>query len=251
MDLKLKGRVAVITGASKGIGAAIAKTMAAEGASVVVNFAESREGAARVVTEIVSNGGKAIAIQGDVSKIVDIKRIFEESKSNFGAIDILVNNAGVGKFGPAESVLEEEFHRQFNTNVLGTVLAIQEALKHFPETGGSIINISSVASQNPGPYTGVYAASKAAIEALTLAYAKEFATRKIRVNTIAPGSTETEGARALINVMGKELENAMIAATPMGRFGTPEEIASVVVFLASDAAKWVTGERIKVSGGLN
>lgn len=251
MDLKLNGKVAVITGASKGIGAAIAKTMAAEGASVVINFAESRDSAERIVAGITKEGGKAIAVKGDVSKSADIKRIFEEAENAFGPINILVNNAGIAKFGPVEYASETDFHSQFNVNVLGTILATQEALKYFPSTGGSILNIGSVASQNPGPYAGIYAASKAATDALTISYAKEFAARNIRVNTIAPGSTETEGARTLIDLMGPDTEKAMIDATPFGRFGRPEEIATVAVFICSDAAAWVTGERIKVSGGLS
>lgn len=173
-----------------------------------------------------------------------------ETIKHFGSLDILINNAGVAKFGPVESVTEDDFNYLFNVNVLGMIFATQEALKHFPESGGSIINISSVAGQNPGAYASTYGATKAAVDALTISYAKEFAQRKIRVNTVAPGFTETEGAHSL-GIFGTEMEKTMIAATPLGRFGQPDDIASVVAFLASDDAAWLTGERIRASGGLN
>lgn len=245
---QLTGKVAIVTGASKGIGAGIAKGLGAAGAAVVVNYSSSKEGADRVVAEITGKGGKAIAVQGDMSKAADVRRLFEETKQAFGSLDVLVNNAGVFKFEPIEAVTENEFHREFNTNVLGPILTIQEALKHFGPQGGSVINISSIASVNPTPMSLVYAATKSAVDSITGVLARELGPRKIRVNTIAPGGVETEGMHR-IGIIGSDLEKQTVAQTPLGRFGQPEDIARVAVFLASEDAGWVTGERITVSGG--
>lgn len=245
---ELEGKVAIVTGASKGIGAAIAKGLGAAGAAVVVNYASSREGADRVVAEITGKGGRAIAVQGDVAKAADVRRLFEETQRAFGALDVLVNNAGVYQLEPIESVVEEAFHRQFNTNVLGPILAIQEAVKHFGPKGGSVINISSVASTAAPPNSVVYSATKGALDTVTRVLATELGPRRIRVNTIAPGGVETEGVHAA-GLMGSDFEKQLVAGTPLGRFGQPEDIAGVAVFLASDAAGWVTGERIGASGG--
>lgn len=243
----LKGKVAIITGASKGIGAGIAKRFAAAGADVVVNYATSKEGADAVVKQITDEGGSALAVQGDVGNAADVKRLFEETKTAFGKLDILVNNAGTFKFEPLEAVTEEIFHWQFNTNVLGPILTIRESVKYFDKEGGSIINISSIASVNPVLNSVVYAASKSAVDALTYALAKELGPKKIRVNAIAPGGVETEGIH-LAGIMDGP-DKVMAAATPLGRFGQPDDIARVAVFLASEDASWVTGERITVSGG--
>jgi 3-oxoacyl-[acyl-carrier protein] reductase len=247
---KLAGKVAVVTGASKGIGAGIAKGMAAEGASVVVNYSSSKEGADRVVQEITREGGKAIAVQGDMSKSADVKRLFTEAKKAFGSVNILVNNAGVYQFDPLENVTEEEFHREFNTNVLGPILTTQESVKQFGPEGGSIINISSVASSNPPAMGLVYAATKSAVDSLARSLAMELGPRKIRVNTIAPGGVETEGVHQA-GIIGSDFEKQMVSNTPLGRLGQPEDIARVAVFLASDDSEWVTGERLTVSGGLH
>lgn len=249
MNKILEGKVVIVTGASKGIGAGIAKSMGAAGAKVVVNYASSQAGADRVVSEIVAEGGHAIAVQGSVAIAEDVKRLFETAKNTYGSIDIVVNNAGVFKFGPIEATSEEEFHMMFNTNVLGPILTTQQALNYFPETGGNIINISSGASVNPGPYTSLYGATKSAVDALTKAFSKELAARKIRVNTVAPGATETEGAHSA-GFFGGDAEKQVVSLTPLGRIGQPEDVAKVVVFLASDAADWVTGDRINASGGL-
>lgn len=246
---KLTGKVAVVTGASKGIGAGIAKSLGAEGAAVVVNYASSKKGAERVVKEIASKGGKAIAVQADMSKADDVQRLFTETKKAFGQIDVLVNNAGVYHFEPLESVQENEFHRQFNTNVLGPILATQEALKHFRPEGGSVINISSVASANPPALSVVYSATKGALDVVTRVLAKELAAKKIRVNSINPGGTETEGLISA-GVKGSDFERDMISRTPLGRLGQPEDIAKVAVFLASTDSSWLTGEVIFASGGL-
>lgn len=245
---KLAGKVAIVTGASKGIGAGVAKGLGAAGAAVVVNYASSKEGADRVVAEITGKGGKAIAVQGDVSKAADVKRLFAETKKAFGPPDVLVNNAGVFEFEPLEAVTEAEFHREFNTNVLGPILTIQEAVKHFGAEGGSVINISSVASANPVANSAVYAATKGAVDSITRGLAKELGPRKIRVNAIAPGGVETEGTHR-IGVIGSDFEKQIVAETPLGRFGQPEDIARVAVFLASDDSGWLTGERITASGG--
>jgi 3-oxoacyl-[acyl-carrier protein] reductase len=246
---RLRGKVAIVTGASKGIGAGIAKALGAEGAAVVVNYASSKEGADRVVDTITSSGGTAIAVQGDVSQAADVRRLFEEAHERFGDIDVLVNNAAVFQFDPLEAVSEAEFHRQFNTNVLGPVLMTQEALKHFGPDGGSIINISSVASTKPKANSSIYAATKGALDSITAMLARELGDRKIRVNAIAPGGVETEGARAL-GIPESEFGRQIVADTPLGRFGQPDDIARVAVFLASDDAGWLTGERITASGGL-
>jgi 3-oxoacyl-[acyl-carrier protein] reductase len=245
---KLKGKVAVVTGASKGIGASIAKGLGAEGASVVVNYSSDKAGAERVVKEINSNGGKALSVQGDVSKSPDVERIFAEAKKIYGKVDVLVNNAGVFQFDPIEAVTEDEFHREFNTNVLGPILAIRESVKHFGADGGSVINISSVASVASMPSSVVYAATKSALDSVTRVLASELGPRKIRVNSIAPGGVDTEGARR-IGVVGSDMEKYMVSQTPLGRFGQPEDIARVAVFLASDDSSWLTGERITASGG--
>jgi 3-oxoacyl-[acyl-carrier protein] reductase len=221
---KLAGKVAVVTGASKGIGADIAQHLAAEGARVVVNYASSREGADRVVDQITKRGGQAIAVQGDVGKRTDIERLFAATKKAFGHLDILVNNAGVYSFTPIEAVREDEFHRQFNTNVLGLILTTQEALKHFGSEGGSVINISSVASSATPPASVVYTATKGAVDAITRVLAKELGPKKIRVNAINPGAVETEGFRAL-GIPGTDFEAQMIAQTPLGRIAQPRDIA--------------------------
>ncbi len=244
----LNGKVAVVTGASKGIGAAIAKSLAAAGAAVVVNYASSKEGGDKVVAEIKRDGGKAIAVQGDVSKAADVRRLFAETTTAFGKLDILVNNAGVYAFQPLEEVSEGEFSRQFGTNVLGPILTTQEALKHFGNSGGSVINVSSLASTLNMPATTVYSATKSALDSVTRVLANELAGRKIRVNTIAPGGVETEGTHTA-GVIGSDLEKQMIAGTPLGRLGQPDDIARVALFLASDDSGWVTGERITAAGG--
>lgn len=249
MSNRLTGKVAVVTGASKGIGAGIAKSLAAAGAAVVVNYASSREGADRVVAEIAANGGKAIAVQGDVSRADDVRRLFAAAKEAFGALDVLVNNAGVFQFAPLEAVTEDEFHREFNTNVLGLLLATQEALKHFGPAGGNVINISSIVSTNPVANSVVYSATKGAVDTITRALATELGERKIRVNAIAPGGVETEGVHTL-GIIGTDFQKEMISRTPLGRFGQPDDIARVAVFLASDDAAWLTGERLTASGGL-
>jgi 3-oxoacyl-[acyl-carrier protein] reductase len=244
----LKGKVAVVTGASKGIGAAIAKALGAAGAAVVVNYASSKTDAAHVVADITAKGGKAITVQGDVAKPADVERLFDETKKAFGRLDVLVNNAGVYKYVPIEQTAAEEFNRQFNTNVLGTLLAIKEAVKHFGPGGGSIINMSSVVSLKPVPTAAIYSATKGAVDALTRALAVELGPRKIRVNAIAPGLVETEGTQGA-GMIGSDFAKTSVANTPLGRIGQPDDIARVVVFLASDDAGWITGERIPASGG--
>ena len=246
---KLNGKVAIVTGASKGIGAAIAKEYAANGASVVVNYSTSKEDADRVVKEIFANDGKAIAVQGSVANASDVKRIFEQTKQAFGKLDILVNNAGIYKFGTIEELTEEEFHRQFNTNVLGTLLTVREAVKYFSKEGGSIINVSSVVSTSPMPGVAIYAATKGAVDTLTIGLARELAGRNIRVNNIAPGGVDTEGAKTL-GMIGSDMEKHIVSQTPLGRIGQPQDIAKVALFLASDDSGWLTGERIQASGGL-
>jgi len=247
---KLTNKVAVVTGASKGIGAAIAKHFAAAGAKVVVNYASSKEGADKVVKEITDDGGTAIAVQADVSKAADVARLFEETNKAFGALDILVNNAVHQGYLPIEQVSEEEFHQHFNVNVLGPVLTIQAALKAFGDKGGNIINISSGASKYPLPGASLYSATKAALDALTIALSKELGAKNVRINSILPGATDTEGAASAGVTAGSEYEKMFIANTPLGRRGQPADIAKAAVFLASDDAAWITGEQISVSGGM-
>jgi 3-oxoacyl-[acyl-carrier protein] reductase len=248
---RLSGKVAIVTGASKGIGAAIAKGLAESGAAVALNYASDKDGADRAVAAIRARGGKAVAIQADMSRAADVKRLFEQTKAALGTPNVLVNNAGTYKFGPVEDISEAEFHRHFDINVLGTILATQEALKYFPRSGGSIVNISSISSENPVPNSALYSATKGAIDTITMALAKELGPRKIRVNTVAPGLVDTEGNRSS-GIVGSSVGDAGVAVTPLGaRFGQPKEIAPVVVFLASDDAAWLTGERISASGGLH
>src|SRR3954470_10382727 len=242
---KLAGKVAVVTGASKGIGADIARQLAAEGASVVVNYASSKEGADRIVDEITKRGGQAIAVRADVASKTDIERLFTAAKKAFGQLDILVNNAGVYEFAPLEAVTEEEFHRLFNTNVLGLILATQEAAKHFGAEGGSVINISSAVTSVTPPTSVVYSGTKGAVDAITRVLAKELAPRKIRVNSINPGGVETEGFHAA-GFSGTDFEKQMVAQTPLGRMGQPGDIAPAAVFLASPDSGWITGETLRV-----
>ena len=246
---KLTNKVAVVTGASKGIGAGIAKALAADGASVVVNYASSKEGADKVVAEIKAKGGKAVAVHGDFSKKEDIGKVFGEVKKTFGRLDTLVNNAGVYAFTPLEQVTDEEFHRIFNLNVLGLLLASKEALKYFGPEGGSIINIGSVVSSLTPPHSSVYTATKGAVDAITQVLAKELGPKNIRVNSINPGMVETEGVHAA-GFIGSDFEKNTIAQTPLGRLGQPEDIATIAAFLASDDSKWLTGELVKAGGGL-
>jgi 3-oxoacyl-[acyl-carrier protein] reductase len=244
---ELTGKVAIVTGASKGIGAAIARTFAGAGAAVAVNYASSKPDAERVVGEIVKAGGKAVAIQANVAKRADVTRLFEETKAKLGKPNILVNNAGVYRFGPLESLTEQDFHSHFDTNVLGVILAIQEAVKAFGGAGGSIVNISTISSTNPSPNSLLYSASKSAIDTITRELALELAGKGIRVNAIAPGMTETEGFAAA--GLSAESAKALGFSLPMGRLGKPEDIARVALFFASDQSAWVTGERISASGG--
>lgn len=246
---KLENKVAVVTGASKGIGAGIAKDLAAAGASVVVNYSTAKEGAARVVDEIVKNGGRAIAVQGDVSNPEDVERIFAETTQAFGKVDVLVNNAGVYKFNGIEEVTAEEFHRQFDTNVLGLLLATKTAVKHFGDSGGSIINIGSVVSRITPPGSSIYTATKGAVDSITHVLAKELGSRKIRVNSINPGMVETEGAHAA-GFIGSEFQKNAELQVPLGRIGQPEDIAPLAVFLASDDSGWLTGETLLAGGGM-
>jgi len=247
---KLTGKVAVVTGASKGIGASIAKHLAAAGASVVVNYASSKAGADRVVGEITSAGGKAVAVQGDVSKKADIDRLFTETKRTFGQLDVLVNNAGIYEFSPLENVTTEHFHKQFDLNVLGLILTTQEAVKHFNPAGGSVINVSSIVSGTFAPPNGsVYSATKAAVDAITRSLSKELGARKIRVNAVNPGMIETEGFHAA-GIAESDMRKQVEAQTPLGRIGQPQDIAPAVVFFASDDASWITGESLYITGGL-
>lgn len=246
---KLTGKVALVTGASKGIGAAIAKALGAEGAAVTVNYASSREGADRVVAAIRAGGGQSIAVQGDVSKAADVRRLFAESKKAFGKLDVLVNNAGVYAFAPLEEITEADYRRHFDTNVLGLLLATQEAAREFGAGGGSVINISSVASLNAMPMSAVYSATKSAVDSITRVLAAELGPRKIRVNAINPGGVDTEGTHGA-GIIGSDWERMMVAQTPLGRIGQPEDIAPIAVFLASADSGWMTGETLLVSGGL-
>ena len=246
---KLDGKVTVVTGASKGIGAAIAKQFAAEGADVVVNYASAKKDADRMVDEISKRGGKAIAIQGNVAKKAEVERLFVEAEKAFGKIDILVNNAGVYEFVPLEDVSEQHFHKHFDVNVLGMLLATQEALKHFNADGGSIINIGSLASSLTPPTAVVYNATKGAVDAITRTLAKELGPRKIRVNSINPGMVITEGAIAGGYTEG-DMRKMFESQTPLGRVGETEDIAPAAVFFASDDAAWITGETLVIAGGL-
>ncbi|MDB5134355.1 MAG: glucose 1-dehydrogenase [Mucilaginibacter sp.] len=245
---KLENKVAVVTGASKGIGAGIAKSLAAEGASVVVNYSSAKDGADKVVAEITGKGGKAIAVQGDVSKTADVERLFAETKEAFGAVDILVNNAGVYKFGGIEEVTEDEFHRQFNTNVLGLLLATQGAVKSFGANGGSVINIGSVVSRITPPGSAIYTATKGAVDAITQVLSKELGSKNIRVNSINPGMVETEGTHTA-GFIGSDFQASIESTAPLGRIGQPNDIAPIAVFLASDDSGWLTGETILAGGG--
>ena len=247
---KLQGKVAVVTGASKGIGAGIAKYLAAEGASVVVNYASSKDDADQILNQIVKEGGKAITVQADVAKEKDIEHLFAETNKAFGRLDILVNNAGVYQFAPLADTTEDLFHRQFGVNVLGLILSTREALKYFGTEGGSVINIGSVTSSLTPPTTVVYSATKGAVDAITRVLAKELGPKKIRVNSINPGAVETEGYRTL-GIPGSDFEKQAIAQTPLGRIGLPGDIAPAVAFLASSDSAWVTGELLHVAGGLS
>lgn len=245
--MKLSGKVAVVTGASSGIGAAIAKAFGAEGATVVVNYLSGKQGADAVVSAIEAAGGTAVAVRADMSKSADIVRLFDTIKAEHGKVDVLVNNAAIAVFEMVADLTEEAFHKQFNLNVLGYLLAIREAVKHFGTAGGSVINISSYLSTDPAPASSVYAATKGAVDTMTLALARELGPRKIRVNSILPGNTNTPGTSG--NFDG-ELGEKMVAGTPLGRLGEPEDVAPLAVFLASADSHWVTGESIRAAGGV-
>ena len=248
MSKKLAGKVAVVTGASKGIGASIATHLAAEGAAVVVNYSSSKAGADRVVAEIVGGGGKAVAVGANLSKPDDIRRLFAEAKAAFGRVDVLVNNAGIYEFAPLEEVTPEHFHKHFDLNVLGLILATKEAAGQFGPDGGSVINISSVVSRAPQPNASVYSATKAAVDAVTISLAKELGPRKIRVNTINPGMVETEGVHAA-GIAESDFRKQYEAQAPLGRIGQPKDIAPAAVFLASSDSAWITGETFTIAGG--
>ena len=245
---RLAGKTALVTGASKGIGAAIARRFAEEGAAVVVNYASSREGAERVVADIKAKGGKAVAAQGDVGKAADVEKIFAQAKQAFGKVDILVNNAGVYKFAPLEEVEEAELRRQFDINVFGLILATKAAAAQFGD-GGVVLNVSSAITELEPPQSTIYTATKAAVDAVTHVLSKELGPRGIRVNALNPGVVETEGTHTA-GVIGSEFETGAVAQTPLGRVGQPPEVADVALFLVSDDARWVTGETLLVSGGL-
>jgi 3-oxoacyl-[acyl-carrier protein] reductase len=246
---RLANKVAVVTGASKGIGADIAKSLAAEGASVVVNYASSKEGADKVVAAIAANGGKAIAVHGDVSKQADITRLFAETKKAFGKLDILVNNAGVYAFAPLDQITEESFHTQFNLNVLGLLLTTKEAVKYFGEEGGNVINISSAVTTLLPPGSSTYTATKASVDAITVILSKELGPKKIRVNAINPGIVETEGTHTA-GFIGSDFDKGFVAQTPLGRIGQPDDISPAAVYLASSDSKYVTGQTLNISGGI-
>jgi len=246
---KLEGKIAVVTGASKGIGASIAKHLAAEGAAVVVNYASSKEGADRVVDEITRIGGKAIAVQANVSKKAEVEQLFVKTQQVFGRLDILVNNAGIYEYVPIEDITEEHFHKHFDLNVLGLILTSQAGVKHFGSEGGSIINISSIASTTTPATASVYSATKAAVDAVTKSLAKELGPRKIRVNSINPGMVVTEGIQAA-GVIGSDYQKQVEAQTPLGRIGQPQDIAPAAVFFASSDSAWITGETLHISGGI-
>ena len=245
---KLTGKVALVTGASKGIGAAIATALAAEGAAVVVNYASSKEGAEAVVARIAAAGGKAAAVHGDVSKKADAKGLVDAAVQQFGRLDIVVNNSGVYGFAPLEEITEDDFHRHFNINVLGVLLTTQAASPHLGE-GASIINISSVVSRITPPHSAVYTGTKGAVDAITGVLSRELGPRRIRVNSINPGIIETEGTHTA-GFIGSEFESGTVAQTPLGRLGQPQDIASIAVFLASDDSAWLTGEQLVAGGGL-
>ncbi|KVC54453.1 oxidoreductase [Burkholderia ubonensis] len=245
---KLAGKVAIVTGGSKGIGAGIAKALAAEGASVVVNYASSKAGADAVVSAITAADGRAVAVGGDVSKAADVQRIVNTAIDTYGRLDILVNNSGVYEFATIEEITEDHYRRQFDTNVLGVLLTTQAAVKHLGE-GASIINISSVVTSITPPATAVYSGTKGAVDAITGVLARELGPRKIRVNAINPGVVVTEGTHSA-GVIGSDFETGALSQTPLGRLGQPDDIAAIAVFLASDDARWMTGERIVASGGM-
>ena len=245
---KLNNKIALVTGSSKGIGAAIAKSLAQAGATVVVNYATSKPGADKTVADIEAAGGKAVALQGDFSKSDDITRVYAEIKEKFGKLDILVNNAGVYAFGPIEQVTPEEFHRQFNLNVLGLLLSTQAAMPLFPAEGGSVINIGSGAGRMSPPNGAIYCGTKGAVDSITQSLSKEFGARKIRVNALNPGLVETEGTESS-GIMRSDFEKILIATTPLGRVGQPQDIANIAVFLASDEAYWINGQLIGAAGG--
>ncbi len=245
---KLTGKVAVVTGASKGIGAAIAKHLAAEGAAVVVNYASSKAGADKVVAAITSAGGKAVAVQADVAKQADIDRLFAETKKAFGRLDILVNNAGIYEFSPLDSITADHFHKQFNLNVLGLILCSQAAARLFDSAGGSIVNLSSIVSTLAFPNAAVYSGTKGAVDAITRSLATELGPRQIRVNAVRPGMVETEGTHAA-GIEESEMQKQVLALTPLGRLGKPVDIAGAVVFLASPESSWITGETLIIAGG--
>ncbi len=251
MSGKLQGKVALVTGASKGIGAEIAIQLAGAGAAVVVNYSSSKGGADRVVAEITAKGGRARAIQGDLSREGDVVRLFEDGLAAFGALDILINNAGIYEFAPLEAITTEHFHRQFNLNVLGLILATREAVKRFGPSGGSIVNISSIVSTYAPATASVYSATKGAVDSVTRSLAKELGPRKIRVNSINPGLVVTEGTSSMgISASESEFHKGTVAQTPLGRIGQPGDIAPAAVFLASEDAAWITGETFYISGGL-
>ena len=246
---KLTNKVAVVTGASKGIGAEIAKSLASEGAAVIVNYSSSKEGAEKIVAEIVKNGGRALAVQGDVAKQADVDRIFSEAHKAYGGVDVLVNNAGIYQFGAIEDVTVEEFNRQFNTNVLGLLLVTKSAVKSFGDKGGSIINISSTVTRITPPASAIYTGTKGAVDSITQVLSKELGARNIRVNAINPGIVETEGTHTA-GFIGSDFHKNAVSQTPLGRTGQPNDIAPIAVFLASDDSRWLTGETIIASGGV-
>lgn len=247
MSKKLEGKVAVVTGASKGIGASIALHLAKEGASVVVNYSSSKEGALKVVSEIVKNGGKAVAVQANVANPKDIGKLFSETKKAFGKLDILINNAGIYEFAPIEEITAEHYHKTFDLNVLGVLLVIKESLKYFGSSG-SIVNISSIVSKYSIANTAVYSASKAAVDALTKSLGQELGPRNIRVNCVNPGMIETEGTKTA-GILDSDFRKNTESQTPLGRIGRPNDVASAVLFLASDDASWITGETLFITGG--
>jgi 3-oxoacyl-[acyl-carrier protein] reductase len=247
MSKKLEGKVAIVTGASKGIGAEVAKHLAAEGAAVVVNYASSKAGADKVVGEITNRGGRAVAVQADVANPADIKRLFAEAKKAFGRLDVLVNNAGVYQFAPLDEITPEHYHRQFNLNVLGLILTTQEAVKQFGPAGGSVVNVSSVVGKLALPGATVYSATKAAVDSITRTLSAELGPKKVRVNAVNPGMVETEGNYTAKE--GSDFRRGVEEKTPLGRIGQVDDIAPAVAFFASDDSKWVTGETLYIAGG--